>query len=151
MKLFEWKPSSMACKVCFVLFKSTVCTRLGSHLRQKKQIIHRELPKIELLGYTRIHMNIYICHWLPLYEPFWTNWLHTPMMINWSCEATSRINKRLNWSKHSIDVVTTTAVQRYSRTRCLINFLRRVFCIINTESSQLIYRNNLKLKCKYKS
>ena len=43
----------------------------------------------------------------------------------------------------------TKAVQRYGRTRCLIAFLRRVFCTNNTESSQLIDRNDLKIKCKF--
>ena len=26
--------------------------------------------------------NIYTCQWLPLDEPFWTKWLHTPMKVN---------------------------------------------------------------------
>ena len=47
--------------------------------------------------------------------------------------------------------VMTMAVQRYGRSRCLITFLRRVICTINTESSQLIHRNDLKIKCKIKS
>ena len=42
-----------------------------------------------------------------------------------------------------------TAVQRYDRKRFLITFLRRVFCTINTESSQLVHRNDLKIKCKH--
>ena len=36
----------------------------------------------------------------------------------------------------------TTAVQRYRWTCCFITFLRRVCCTINTESSQLIHRND---------
>ena len=56
------------------------------------------------------------------------------------------VNVTFDWRQ-----VMTTAVQRYSGTRCLITFLRRVFCTINTESSQLIHRNDLKIKCKYKS
>ena len=60
------------------------------------------------------------------------------------------INVALDWCQ----VITTAVrqpIQHYGRTRCLIPFLRRVFCTINNESSQLIHRNDLKIKCKHKS
>ena len=44
--------------------------------------------------------------------------------------------------------VMTTAVQRYGQTHCVITFLCRVFCRINTESLQFIHINDLKIKCK---
>ena len=56
------------------------------------------------------------------------------------------VNVTFDWRQ-----VMTTAVQRYGLTRCFITFLRRVFCTINIESSQLIHRNDLKIKLKYKS
>ena len=43
--------------------------------------------------------NIYTCHWLPLDKPFRSNWLHTPINVNWTCDvyrqATSKANERL--------------------------------------------------------
>ena len=52
-----------------------------------------------------------------------------------------------DWSTYrSMDVVMATVVQRYDRTRCLVTFLHRVFC--DTESSQFIHRNDLKIKRK---
>ena len=31
--------------------------------------------------------NIYTCRWLRLDEPLWTNWLHIPYNVNWSCDV----------------------------------------------------------------
>ena len=42
-----------------------------------------------------LHYNIYTRHWLPL-EPFWTNWLHTPMNVNWSCDFVQRCHRSTN-------------------------------------------------------
>ena len=87
--------------------------------------------------------NIYTCQWLSLDEPFKTNWLYSPMKVNWSrdvslSDVTDKqtswlVNVTFDWRQ-----VMTTTIQRYGRTRCLITFPRRVFCTINIESSQLI-------------
>ena len=67
------------------------------------------------------------------------------------CDATDKqtfwlVNVTFDWRQ-----IMATAVQRYSRTHCLITFLHCVFCTINIEFSQFIHRNYLKIKCKYKS
>ena len=85
------------------------------------------------------------------------NRLYTPMKVSSSCDTLSLsdvtdkqtswlVNVTFDWRQ-----VMTSAVQLYGRTCCLITFLRRVFCSANTESSQLIRRSDLKIKCLYKS
>ena len=56
------------------------------------------------------------------------------------------VNFTFDWRQ-----VMKTTIQRDGRTLCSITFLRRIFCTINIESSQLIHRNDLKIRCKYKS
>ena len=43
-----------------------------------------------LTSWRNILRNIYTCHWLPLDEPFWTNWLHTPINVKWSCDVVDK-------------------------------------------------------------
>ena len=47
--------------------------------------------------------------------------------------------------------IMTTAVERNGPTRRLIIFLLRIFCVLYTKQSQMIHRNDLKIKCKYKN
>ena len=64
------------------------------------------------------------------------------MKINWSRDVG---HVMFDWRQ-----VMTTAVQRYDRTRCLINFLPLVFCTINPESSNFYiidYNRFWKIHC----
>ena len=62
-------------------------------------------------------------------------------------KQTSRlVNVTFEWRQ-----VMRTAVQRYGRTGCLVNFSMPHILHINTESLKLIHRNDRKIKCKYKS
>ena len=47
----------------------------------------------------RLTRPIYTCHWLPLDKPVWTNWLHTPMNANWSCDVviSNVTDKQTSW------------------------------------------------------
>ena len=54
------------------------------------------------------------------------------------------VNVTFDWCR-----VMTSCSKLWPKT-FLITFLRHVFCTVNTESSQLIHRNDLKVKCKYK-
>ena len=78
------------------------------------------------------------------------------MKVNWSATLllSDTTDKQMSWLVNvTFDwrQVMTTAVERYGWIRCLITFVCHVICTINTESSQLIYRNYLKIKCKYKN
>ena len=88
-------------------------------------------------------------------------YLHLPMtFLRWTIldrvtlSLSDVTDKQMSWLVNVTfywHQVMTTAVQRYGQTRCLITFLHHVFCTIDTESSQLIHRQDLKIRCKYKS
>ena len=49
--------------------------------------IFRKVSESWQVGISVPFEYIYSCHWLPLDEPFWTNWLHTLINVNWSCDV----------------------------------------------------------------
>ena len=82
---------------------------------------------------------------------FWTDEIHTSM--NYTLRF---IDVSYNWNFWLVDVtfdwrhVMVKAIERNNETRRLITFLRRLLCINLIKTSQILNKNDVKTKYKYK-